>query len=146
MYGIPNQPDILEGAGIDRARLLVAATGTYSETRKVIECARGLNPDIKCLLQADSIAEAELMAKLKADEIIIPQREAEVEMLERALKHLSRDKEWISRVSNSVRTLDPAKSANPEMIQKLAADAGRRRCHNIKYRIRKALAVRLKNS
>lgn len=146
IYGAPDQPGILAAAGIAQARLLVAAAGAYPETKKVIEAARSLNPDIKCLLQANNVAEAELMADLKADEIIIPQREAEVEMLEQALNHLGHDREWIFRVSSSIHSLDRSKEISPENIQKLTAEAGRQRCRNIKYRVRKPFAVRLKNS
>ncbi|MFA7184527.1 MAG: cation:proton antiporter [Victivallales bacterium] len=146
IYGMPDQPDILAKSGIERARLLVVAAGTYPETKKVIDCARSLNPDIKCLLQADGVAESELMANLNAADIIIPQREAEVEMLEQALNHLSHDQAWICRVSSSVRSLDRSKDISPEMIHKAAAEAGRLRCRNIKYRLRKPSTVRLGNS
>ncbi|MDD5599801.1 MAG: cation:proton antiporter, partial [Victivallaceae bacterium] len=121
IYGAPDQPDILEAAGVTRARMLVAATGNYPENRRIIEVARNLNPDIKTLLQADSAEEAELMTDIKVDEIIIPQREAEVEMLQQTLNHLGVDKRWIVHIRDSVRKLDRSKNINPDMIDKPAA-------------------------
>lgn len=122
IYGVPDQSNVLTVAGIEKARLLIVAAGNYSDTKRIVKSARNLNPELKCILQADNAAEARLMNSLDAVEIVIPQREAEVEMLQQALSHLMTDQEQIQRITYFVRGLDTSETITPEHILEMTRE------------------------
>src|SRR3546814_9099140 len=57
IYGEASTPGILEAADIAQARLLVIATPDGFQTRRIIEIARELNPEIDTAIRTHSEAE-----------------------------------------------------------------------------------------
>lgn len=64
--------EILRQAGIDRAKALVAATGSDADNLFVVMSARILNPRITILARADQAADEVKMAKAGANQVIRP--------------------------------------------------------------------------
>ncbi len=88
LFGDPQQPVILESAGIERARILLAASSAFAENREVIQQSAKLHPGLPVITRADSTEEAELLREYKVFEIIQPKFEAGLEMTRQALLQL----------------------------------------------------------
>ncbi|TFV99464.1 Kef family K(+) transporter [Oxalobacteraceae bacterium OM1] len=79
------EPAVLIQAHIARASILVIATPDAFAARTMIATARMLNPQVKIVVRTHSEAEAELLRKEHADEVLVGEHELAASMAEHAL-------------------------------------------------------------
>ncbi|WBX84577.1 YbaL family putative K(+) efflux transporter [Sphingosinicella microcystinivorans] len=94
IYGDGSTPGILEAAGIATARLLVIATPEGFQTRRIIELARLLNPEIDTAIRTHSDAEVAYLESQEVGLAIMGSRELSFGLADYALRSLgvSQDK------------------------------------------------------
>ena len=86
MFGDAVQAEVLEHAGIRRARTLVIAVSEEEAIPRIIHTARQLAPDLHILARTRHVRRARYLLELGADEIISEEFEAALEIFSRALK------------------------------------------------------------
>ncbi len=88
LFGDPQQQSILESAGIERAKILLAASAAFEENREVIQQATRLKQNIPIITRADTAEEVELLHGSRVFEIVQPKFEAGLEMTRQILRQL----------------------------------------------------------
>ena len=84
-YGDASRPEVLEHAGIARARMLVVAISDAAATRGVVDVARRLNPRMHVLVRTRFVQEVTALYDLGASEVIPEEFETSVEIFARVL-------------------------------------------------------------
>lgn len=88
VHGNATIPGVLEAAGADKARLIVIATPVGYQTRRVIELARTLNPDIDTAVRTHSEAEVAQLMQQGVGVAIMGERELAFGLVDYALRSL----------------------------------------------------------
>ncbi len=78
------RPEIMEAANVRGARLLIVAIPNGFEAGQIVECSRALNPGLQIVARAHSNEEVEYLLRLKADTVIMGEREIARGMIEHA--------------------------------------------------------------
>lgn len=86
MFGDATQPSVLEGAGIDRARVVVIAISDPAATARITELARRLNPLVTIIVRTRFTSEVAPLHELGADEVVPEEFETSLEIFTRALR------------------------------------------------------------
>ncbi|HYK79557.1 MAG TPA: YbaL family putative K(+) efflux transporter [Micropepsaceae bacterium] len=79
------RPDVMEAANIRGARLLIVAIPNGFEAGQIVERSRALNMRLQIVARAHSNDEVEYLLRLKADTVIMGEREIARGMIEHAL-------------------------------------------------------------
>ena len=79
-YGDVTRRDVLEHAGIDRARLVVFAISDPDALRRAVHAARDLNPAVEIVVRTRRITEIEELQTLGADEVVAEEFETAIEI------------------------------------------------------------------
>nr|WP_319375313.1 cation:proton antiporter [uncultured Methanoregula sp.] len=117
MFGDAVQEEVLEHAGIHRARTLVIVVSEEEAIPRIIHTARKLAPDIHILARTRHVRQARHLLELGADEIISEEFEASLEIFSRALKRYEIPDEEIGYIIKRAKSLGRtmfSKSANGE--------------------------------
>ncbi|MGR3322139.1 MAG: monovalent cation:proton antiporter-2 (CPA2) family protein [Pseudooceanicola sp.] len=69
-FGDPTRPDILRAAGIDKARILVAAMDDHNAVTRLVEYARKLRPDLHIIARARDRTHVYQLYRAGADDIV----------------------------------------------------------------------------
>ena len=85
VYGDASHDAILEYAGIMKARTIVISIPNMEAIKAIISTARGLNPRIGIISRSRFISETGELYKLGADEVIVDEREAAIQIFRRIL-------------------------------------------------------------
>lgn len=85
-YGDASRAEILEHAGIERARLLVFAISDAWALRRAIRVARGLAPTVEIVVRSRRIDEIEELRALGADGIVAEELETTIEIFTQVLQ------------------------------------------------------------
>jgi len=85
IYGDASQWHVLEHAGAGKARVLVVAVPDLSATRRAVELARRMNPNLHIIARTPYIREMEPLSKLGASEVVPAEFETSVEIFTRVL-------------------------------------------------------------
>jgi CPA2 family monovalent cation:H+ antiporter-2 len=88
IYGDATTPGVLEAADTDKARLLVIATPEGYQTRRIIELARALSPDIDTAVRTHSESEVAYLERQGVGIAIMGDRELSFGLMEYALRSL----------------------------------------------------------
>lgn len=104
IYGSPTQSNVLQSANISEAKLMIIANTHFDETLRIAAVARKLNQNLRFIAQADSQQSAALLRQAKIDQVVLPQQEAELEMLHQALHQISEDHEYVESILSEQRT------------------------------------------
>jgi CPA2 family monovalent cation:H+ antiporter-2 len=86
IFGDATKPEVLEHAGVERARVLVTAISDPSATRGIINLARRMNPGLFILTRTRYVGEVEELYRLGANHVIPEEFETSVEILARVLR------------------------------------------------------------
>jgi CPA2 family monovalent cation:H+ antiporter-2 len=86
IFGDASKPEILEHAGIDKARIMVIAISDAAASRRTAALARHMNPGIHVIVRTRYLLEVEPLFKLGVNEVIPEEFETSVEILSRVLK------------------------------------------------------------
>ncbi|HOA68923.1 MAG TPA: cation:proton antiporter [Methanosarcina thermophila] len=107
---------VLEHAGIKNARVLVIAISDEASTRRIVEKAKELNPNVCIITRVWDLQEMEYLNDLGADEIIPEEYETSVEIFFRILRKYLVPQEDIEKLVNDLR------SNGYLMMRKLSVD------------------------
>lgn len=86
IFGDATKPEVLEHAGVERARVLVTAISDPAATRGIIALARRINPGLYILSRTRYVEEVEELYRLGANHVIPEEFETAVEILARVLR------------------------------------------------------------
>jgi len=103
LYGDATHESVLESANIHSARILVVGISDYISTRKIVEVAKRMNPDVYILARTRYLNEMEALHKMGADEVIPEEYETSVEIFVRLLKKYLVPKDEIDRFTRELR-------------------------------------------
>ena len=85
IVGKPSEDDVLESAGIERARAVIACVDSDAENIFITLTARGLCPDIRIVARASAEAAEPKLKRAGADRVISPYKASGAEMARLAL-------------------------------------------------------------
>jgi monovalent cation:H+ antiporter-2, CPA2 family len=115
MFGDAVQAEVLEHAGIRRARSLVIVVSEEEAIPRIIHAARELAPDVHILARTRRVRQARSLLELGADEVISEEFEASLEIFSRALRRYRIPEEEIGYIIKKAKKLGTtmfAKSAD----------------------------------
>jgi monovalent cation:H+ antiporter-2, CPA2 family len=117
-YGDATFGAVLEHAGIKNARVLIVGISDAETTRKIVETAKELNPNVCVIARVKDLQEMKRLNALGADEIIPEEYETSVEIFVRMLEKYLVPQEDIERLVNDMR------ANGYRMMRKLSVDTG----------------------
>ena len=103
VWGDTSHSEVLEAAGIRRARLMLVAVSDAVSARVAVEKARALNPELRIVARAlypEHLAE---LAHLGVYEAVQPEMEAGLEMVRQVLSHYGKPAAEVQRFTDAVR-------------------------------------------
>lgn len=109
---------VLEHAGIKNARVLITGISDAAATRKIVQTAKELNPNVCIIAKVRDLQEMKHLNALGADEIIPEEYETSVEVFVRLLEKYLVPQESIDKLVNDVR------ANGYRMLRKLSVDTG----------------------
>ena len=104
IYGDASYKAVLEHAGIKNARVVVVAVHDATNTGRIIELARKLNPDTQIIVRTRFIQEVEPLYKLGADEVIPEEYETSIELFVRTLSKYNVPEDDIEKLVLNIRS------------------------------------------
>jgi monovalent cation:H+ antiporter-2, CPA2 family len=108
LFGDAVREEVLEHAGIRRARNLVIAVSEMEAIPRIVHTARQLAPDLYIIVRTRHIRNAQQLLELGADEIISDEFESSLEIFSRALRRYRIPDEEIGYIINQVKKLRTA--------------------------------------
>ncbi len=102
-YGDATFGAVLEHASIKNARVLITGISDAAATRKIVEKAKELNPNVCVISKVRDLQEMKRLNALGADEIIPEEYETSVEIFVRLLEKYLVPKENIEKMVNDLR-------------------------------------------
>lgn len=103
-FGDAGHPEVLEKAGIHRARLVVVAISDAPGTRRVVSVAKRMAPTLRVIVRTRYLREVEELMALGADEVVPDEVETSVEIFARVLRAYDLPSDAIEATVRSVRT------------------------------------------
>ena len=85
MFGDASRPEILQAAGVERARVLVVAISDLAAEMRIVRIARDLNPNLRIVAVARTTDEIERVARLGSDRVVALEFESAIEVLHEVL-------------------------------------------------------------
>ena len=102
-YGDASQEAVLEHVGAKQARILVIVISDPAATKRIIETARRLHPDLYIISRTRFVSEMGALSELGADEVIPEDYEVSIEVLTRVLIKYLIPEEDIERLVDQIR-------------------------------------------
>ncbi len=103
VYGDASTAETLHLAGVERAKVLVAAISDAAATRRVVDLARRLNPRLYLIARTRYVEEVRAILALGAQEVIPEEFETSVEIFARVLSRYLVPRDRIERCVREVR-------------------------------------------
>ena len=103
VYGDASDEAVLEHVGVQQARILVIVVSDPAATKRIIETARRLHPDLYIISRTRFVSEMGSLSELGADEVIPEDYEASIEVLTRVLTKYLIAEEDIERLVDQIR-------------------------------------------
>jgi CPA2 family monovalent cation:H+ antiporter-2 len=103
LYGDASTPEILDHAGIRRARVLVIAVSDPSSIRRSTELARRMHPGLHIIVRTRYLQEMKPLMDLGADEVVPEEFETSLEIFSRTLRKLLVPRDVVERFVREAR-------------------------------------------
>lgn len=103
VFGDAAQPEVLQAAGIARARLLLVTAPAAITARGVVDCARRVRPDLHVVARAEGLEQMRMLHEHGVYEVVQPELEASLEITRQALVHLDISPAEIQSYTDAVR-------------------------------------------
>lgn len=103
-YGDASQETVLNQVNLQEARIMVVAISDPAESRKIVDTAKKLNPNLYLIVRTRYINEMEELYSLGADEVIPEEFETSVEIFSRVLDQYHLSPEDINQFINEIRS------------------------------------------
>lgn len=87
IYGDATRPEVLAGAHLERARLVVAAAPDAYQARAILAVAKRLNPDVEVIARTHSDEERAFLESSGASRALVGERELAVSLARLVLRH-----------------------------------------------------------
>ncbi len=116
-YGDATLGVVLENVGLKYARVIIVGISDTAATRKIVEKAKELNPNVCVIAKVRDLQEMKSLNALGADEIIPEEYETSVEIFVRMLEKYLVPQEDIDKLVNDVR------ANGYRMMRKLPVDS-----------------------
>lgn len=104
VFGDGTQHAVLEHVGLDKARVVVFAISSAADERRGVVLAREINPAVRIVVRTRYVLAIDTLRKLGADDIVVEEFEASIELFARALDSYAIPINRIRREVESVRT------------------------------------------
>ncbi|MDA8021093.1 MAG: cation:proton antiporter [Thermoanaerobaculia bacterium] len=88
LYGDASRPEVLEHAGLERARIVVFAISDADARNRGVAMAHRLAPDVPVLVRTRRVDEIEQIRELGAQEVVAEEFETAIEIFTRVLRRL----------------------------------------------------------
>ena len=124
IYGDAASVEVLEAAGLHRARLVLVAVGSAFDVESIVRQTRQLAPDVHVVARATKMTQIEVLQSLGIHEIVQPEFEAGLEMMRQTLLHFEVSPDTIERMSDDVRASAYAAIVTPSQQQSLLLSTG----------------------
>lgn len=98
IFGDAVQEEVLEHAGLSRARTLIVVVSEEEAIPRIVHAARRISPTVHILARTRHVRNARYLLDLGADEIISEEFEAALEIFTRALKRYEMPDDEIARI------------------------------------------------
>lgn len=102
-YGDAQRPEILEFAGVRRARVLVIAVSDASSVRQATHLARRIHPGLHIIVRTRYLSELQPLLEIGASEVVPEELETSIEIFSRTLRHLLVPRDIIESTVQEVR-------------------------------------------
>ncbi len=103
IYGDASRPEILQHAGIERARVAVIAISDAAATRRAVDLIRRTNPGVHIIVRSRYLREMEPLFALGAHEVVPEEFETAIEIFSRTLQRYLVPRDVIERCIREVR-------------------------------------------
>lgn len=103
LFGDCTRPAVLEHAGLKDARVFVVAISDPTSTRRAVQLARQLNPEVRIVVRTRYQSEMTDLYKLGADQVVPEEFETSIEVLARVLREFGIPSHVIRRLTESIR-------------------------------------------
>lgn len=103
-YGDASQPTILNELNVTEARVMVIAISDPSGSRKIVDMARKMNPNLYIIVRTRYIYEMEELHSLGADEVIPEEFETSVEIFTRVMNQYNLPEDKIHEFVDELRS------------------------------------------
>lgn len=117
-YGDASFGTVLEHSGIKDARVIIIGISDSAAVRKIVETAKGMNPNVCIIAKVRDLKEMKRLNSLGVDEIVPEEYETSVEIFVRLLEQYLVPREDIEKLVNDVR------ANGYRMLRKLSTDTG----------------------
>jgi CPA2 family monovalent cation:H+ antiporter-2 len=104
VWGDVSSEEVLRGAGVNDARVLVVAVPDWAAVRLGVERAKGLNARLFVIARAPSGRHLAVLSSIGVDAAVQPEFEGGVEMMRQTLRRLSLSDDDIERFAAKVRS------------------------------------------
>jgi monovalent cation:H+ antiporter-2, CPA2 family len=108
-FGDAVQQEVLEHAGIRRARALVVVVSEQTAVPRIVRMARQLSPSIHIIARTQHIRHSQKLLDLGADEVVSEEFEAAREIFARTLRNYQMPENEIARIVERLQTWGYAK-------------------------------------
>lgn len=113
VYGDASQSDVLQAAGVERARALFLTAAALEDVAEIIRAAKALRPDINVHVRASYLADVAALQGAGASSVIAAEGEVAVAMATELLERLGATPDHIDRERDRV-YLELSKWAEPK--------------------------------
>jgi CPA2 family monovalent cation:H+ antiporter-2 len=103
VYGDAARREVLEFAGIERARVIVIAISDAAATRASVALARRLNPRVRIVVRSRYVQEVEPLMALGTDEVVPEEFETSIEIFSRVLRRYLVPGETVDELAREIR-------------------------------------------
>ena len=103
IYGDAARLEVLDHAGVGRARVIVIAISDAATTRTTVDVARRRNPHLHIVVRSRYIAEMEALRALGTNEVIPEEFETSIEILSRVLRRYLVPRDEIDSMVRQIR-------------------------------------------
>jgi CPA2 family monovalent cation:H+ antiporter-2 len=102
-YGDAVRREVLQHAGVERARSLVIAVADPSQSRQMVVSARALNPALNIIVRTRFLSEVEDLYQLGADQVVPEEFETSLELAGKVMSIYGAPSRVVSEEKNSIR-------------------------------------------
>lgn len=103
IYGDASQPVVLEAAGLQQARALLATVPAFGDVRSIVAAGRRLRRDLPIIARAESSDAVRALYGLGIQEVTSPEFEAAIEMTRQALTYFNVPAHDVLQVASAIR-------------------------------------------
>ncbi|HII79115.1 MAG TPA: potassium transporter KefB [Methanosarcina sp.] len=117
-YGDAAQKAVLEHAGIQTAKSVVVTAGDPASSKRIIEAARRLNPEVHIIARTHFLSELDKFYAVGADEVISDEFESSIELFTRVLHRYLVPESEIDSLGSTLRSDHYRMLRSPEISRK----------------------------